>query len=576
MAGQKQATRKPPGSANEPRSVEMSAREAERRARERAEAVAGQLARLEAVTAALSATLTPVEVGRVVLECGRDTLAARRGSLWWEGEGHALNMLASIEPARNEAAPEQSSGGGGDIAAQAWRAAEVVWPEAGERPANGRSGAPGETAWTAVPLFVRGRVMGALAFSLAQERRLSPEDKSFALALGQQCAHALERARLYESQRALRAAAEESAALARRTLRERDESTAVLDALFATAPVGLAVLDRELRFVRINPALAQMNGSPPDRHFGRTLWEVVPGVASEALIGQLKSVMDSCQPLLDQAVEGETPAAPGQQRHWLGSWFPVSVAGKVIGVGLLVREVTQQRQAEEFQRQLLGIVGHDLRSPLLAITCSASILQHRPLHERDARAVGRIHHAANRIDGIIGALTDYSQVRVGRGIPLHLAPADLAEIGRSVAEEVEAGHPGRVVSCVVVGDVRGEWDAGRLGQVLANLAANALKYGADGTPVRVECRGEDGHVVVEVHNDGEPIPADFMPHLFQAFRRSDQASVGGKTGLGLGLFIARQIVLAHGGSLEARSSEDEGTVFTLRLPRRAPPANGSR
>ncbi len=383
------------------------------------------------------------------------------------------------------------------------------------------------------------------------------------------------RRRAQAAERRMRAAAEESATLARQTLRERDESMAVLDALFATAPVGLAVLDRELRFVRVNQALAEINGLPPEQHLGRALWEVVPGVASDALVRQLESVMDTCQPLLDQEVEGDTPAFPGQPRHWLGSWFPVSVAGRVIGVGLLAHEVTRQRQAEEFQRQLLGIVGHDLRSPLLAITSSAFALRGAGLGDREMRAVTRILSAADRMTGIIRALTDYSQVRVGQGIPLHRAPADLSEIARSVAEEVEAGHPGRTVECESRGDMHGEWDSARIAEILANLLGNALKYGAEGVPVRMRCRGEDESVVVEVCNEGPPIPPDFVPRLFEPFRRGVQAE-GGKPGLGLGLFIASQIALAHGGSLEARSSEVEGTVFTLRLPRRTPPANESR
>ncbi len=379
------------------------------------------------------------------------------------------------------------------------------------------------------------------------------------------------RRRTQEAERRAREEAEGRAVLVRRMLRERDESMAVLDALFATAPVGLAVLDRQLRFLRINPALTEISGLPAERHLGRALWEVLPAIAQEGLVRQLTAVMETGQPLLDQIMEGETPAAPGRPCHCLGSWFPVSVAGKVIGVGMLVRDVTEQRQAEEFQRQVLGIVGHDLRSPLLAITASASILQHRQLDDREARAVARILHAASRMEGIIGALADYTQVRIGHGIPLRVVAADLADTCRFVVEEAEAGHSGRIVTCRIEGDLRGEWDAARLGEVLANLVTNALKYGAEGAPVRVECRGEGESVVVAVHNAGPPIAPDFLPQLFQPFRRSAEAKKSGKKGLGLGLFIAREIALAHGGTLEARSNAVEGTVFTLRLPRKAQP-----
>jgi phosphoserine phosphatase RsbU/P len=102
--------------------------------------------------------------------------------------------------------------------------------------------------------------------------------------------------------------------------------------------------------------------------------------------------------------------------------------------------------------------------------------------------------------------------------------------------------------------------------VLANLLGNALSYSPAATPVRVTWRGEEGALAVEVANQGPPIPPELMPHLFEPFRRGPGTQAG-KKGLGLGLFIARQIVLAHGGSIEARSSASEGTVFTVRLPR---------
>jgi signal transduction histidine kinase len=248
----------------------------------------------------------------------------------------------------------------------------------------------------------------------------------------------------------------------------------------------------------------------------------------------------------------------------------VVVNDQVIGVGVLVREVTEQKQAEEFQQQLLGIVGHDLRSPLLAITSSATLLkQGQALADREGRAVARILSAASRMEGIIRALADYTRVQVGRGIPLEVQRVNLETICSAVVEEAEAGHPGRAIRCDCPALGEGEWDPDRLGQVLANLLDNALKYGPASAPVSVTCRREGEAAVVEVANPGPPIPADYLPHLFAPFRRGPGATVVAR-GLGLGLFIARQIVLAHGGTIEARSTAPEGTVFTVRLPLRPP------
>lgn len=389
-------------------------------------------------------------------------------------------------------------------------------------------------------------------------------------------ARAGEPTRLGEERRRLRAAAEVAAhererlvADLRRTLRERDESAAVLDAFFDNAPVGLALVDPQLRIVRVNPALAAMNGLTVAQHLGRTVPEVLPGLPVEELARGVAHILATRQPLTDVEVEGQTPPVPGERQRFVESWYPVAVGERVIGVGALVRDVTAERRAAEFQRQVLAVVGHDLRSPLLAITASVAMLLHgEPLPDRSARAVRRILSAATRIDGIARALADYARVQVGRGIPLERRPVDFREVAREVAAEVEAAHPGRTVRCRVPEPEPGEWDPDRLGQVVANLLGNALEHGTPDGPVALACGGDRGTLVFEVSNRGPPIPSEFRPLLFEPFRRGPGAERNGR-GLGLGLFIARQIVLAHGGALEVRSDEAQGTAFTVRLPRRA-------
>jgi phosphoserine phosphatase RsbU/P len=258
-------------------------------------------------------------------------------------------------------------------------------------------------------------------------------------------------------------------------------------------------------------------------------------------------------------------------RFFLASWFPVAVAERLIGVGLLLRDVTEQRRAEQSQRHLLGVVGHDLRSPLMAITASAELMQSSPLDDRAARSVGRILRAAHRIDGIIRALVDYTLVQVGSGIPLHRRSTDLSAVVLAVAEEAEAAHPGRTVTVVAPAQVRGEWAPDRLGQALANLLGNALQYGQEDLAVRVICRTEGAAGILEVTNEGPPIPGELVPHLFEPFRRGSDERSQRRKGLGLGLFIAQQIVHAHGGRIEVRSEAPAGTTFTVRIPVGAPP-----
>jgi PAS domain S-box-containing protein len=557
-----------------------------------AERFAERLAWLQDVTAALSASATEADVARSVFEKGLQIVGASGGSLSFpSGDDlvHVAHAFGSL--ARRGGAPAVHPEALRVPLAEAFRSQAPVWIGSAEAlvARYPRLVEPGkalsEGAWAAVPLTVQGRPLGVLGVAFAGVHAFEAEERAFVVALAQLAAQAIERARLFEVQKHLRAQAEQAAdereslvKELRRTLRERDESMALLDALFENAPVGLGLLDREMRYVRVNAQLAAMNGAPPDQHAGRTLWEVASATsgesrreAAEPLLRDFQAVLDTRMPVLDRPVEGIT--RPGPPRSFLLSWYPVLVGDRLIGVGTLVRDVTEQRRAEQFQRQLLGVVGHDLRSPLMAITASAELLQSGPLGEREARSAGRILRAAHRIDGIIRALVDFTMVQVGSGIPLHRQPTDLVPVARTVAEETEAAHPGRVVRVEGVDSLAGSWDPDRVGQALANLVGNAVQYSPEGSPVVVRC-GEAGgearsEARLEVRNAGEPIPAELLPRLFEPFQRGSDERTQRRKGLGLGLYIAREIALAHAGRIEVRSSAGEGTCVALCLPRAA-------
>jgi PAS domain S-box-containing protein len=388
-----------------------------------------------------------------------------------------------------------------------------------------------------------------------QSRRISAAGRKLLATVAAQCGQAMERARLYETEQVLRAEAERYAAL--------------LDAILGDAPIGVGVVDRELRFVQVNPLLAEMNGIAPEAHLGKTPRELLPGIVGvEEIERDLRRVLETGTPQLEVAVSGETAAAPGKLRHFLESWYPVRAGPEVAGIGVLVREVTAEREAEEFQRHVLGVVGHDLRSPLSAVvTATKLLLAKKDLEDREQRLLGRALAGAERMDRIIRVLLDYARVRGGRGLPLHRRPTDLGAICHAVCDELGSLHPAREVVRHDEGDGTGEWDPDRIGQVIANLLGNALDYSPAATPVEVSWRGEEASVTVEVANHGQPIPADVLSRLFEPFRRGERERPGGRDGLGLGLFIARAIVHAHGGRIECRSSEGEGTMFRVVLPR---------
>lgn len=226
----------------------------------------------------------------------------------------------------------------------------------------------------------------------------------------------------------------------------------------------------------------------------------------------------------------------------------------------------QAQATADFGDQMIAVISHDLRNPLSAILASTQLLfRYGQMSDGQRRAVQRIANSGERMVRMIGELLDFTRGRLGGGIPVQPEPMDLTEACRRVIDEMQVAHPGRPLALRVVGDSRGEWDPGRIAQVVSNLLGNAIQHGHEGTPVQVELRGLPDTVELDVSNRGAPIPPDVMSKLFQPFSRgaADPASKS----LGLGLYIVKEVVDAHGGRIDVRSTEADGTTFTVRLPR---------
>ena len=226
-----------------------------------------------------------------------------------------------------------------------------------------------------------------------------------------------------------------------------------------------------------------------------------------------------------------------------------------------------ERAAGELREQFIAVLGHDLRNPLAAIAMGATMLQ-RKSHDPAAVATTaqRIERSAKRMSGLINDVLDFARGRLGSGIGVEFA--ETTTLGHSlegVVAELREAHPDRqVVSDIAVDGIL-RCDPERIQQLLSNLLANALSHGLASAPVRVGARLEGEAVVIEVHNEGEPIPADRLDKVFAPFWRQTAA----REGLGLGLYICSQITRSHGGRLAVSSSAAGGTTFAARLPIRA-------
>ena len=222
------------------------------------------------------------------------------------------------------------------------------------------------------------------------------------------------------------------------------------------------------------------------------------------------------------------------------------------------------------RERLIGIIGHDLRTPLNAMTMAGSIMLARgDLGDPDRRLALRIVESGKRVARMLEQLTDFTRARLGETTIMQRTLTDLGELCGSIADEQRVGCDVEIRDNAT-GDVRGYWDADRLSAVLANLVGNAVRYARDGTPVTLETYGDDRTVTTEVTNQGVTIPPELLPDLFEPFRRGQHNERRRAGHLGLGLYIACEIARAHGGSIEVHSALGI-TRFILRLPR-TPPA----
>lgn len=233
------------------------------------------------------------------------------------------------------------------------------------------------------------------------------------------------------------------------------------------------------------------------------------------------------------------------------------------------------RNATDSRNLLLGVLGHDLRAPLGVVHTTANYLLHTDkLDGTQSKAVARVLTAAERMKAMVNDILDFTQTSLGVLLPVSRAPADMGEIAENIVAEVCTVHPHSRIAVLREGDLIGNWDAMRIGQMLSNLVSNAVQHGERGKPVTVRLSGDGDAVSVQVHNEGPPIAAEAQKTLFTPLRHASEGGgadrLTGSSGLGLGLYITREIALAHGGSIHV-SSNEQGTTFCAILPRKADP-----
>jgi signal transduction histidine kinase len=333
----------------------------------------------------------------------------------------------------------------------------------------------------------------------------------------------------------------------------------LLSAFLQQIPGGIVVFDHQGRPLLHNTAFTQIVGAVP---------------------GRVQDLALECDPV-GRALRGEVVAgeeeqlagADGQRHPVRVSALPWPTGAETAGGILLIVAAAAPRlpDVDGGAREILGVVGHDLRNPLAAVRMTAQLLgkSDEMTGERRVTLARRLLTSSARMDAIVRSLLDYARAAAGAVVRLQREPVDLAELADRVIEEQELAHQGRSAERRWSGDTRGTWDPDRLEQVVAHLVSNAFRHGAESPKPVVTIDGTSpDEVKLAVENQGPAIPPELLARAFQPFSIGPRPPGTPRRSIGLGLFVVHEMVTAHGGSVSGDSSA-EGTRFEVVLPRTA-------
>lgn len=348
-----------------------------------------------------------------------------------------------------------------------------------------------------------------------------------------------------------------------------------LAGIVASAMDAIITVDGNQRIVVFNAAAERMFRCPTAEAIGGPLDRFIPerfraahadDVRRFGETGTTSRAMGALRPLAALRTDGEE--------------FPIEATisqaqtnGQKL-FNVIIRDISERQALERMQREFIAMAGHELRNPLTAIRGAAQLMQRRGVYSE--RRVETIVNQTRRLERLVDDLLDISRLEAGR-LELRPARVDLAQLVHASAEQVRAISPAHVVRVEVApGPIEGWWDPDRLGQVLQNLLMNAVKYSPDGGEVLVRLETQDSEVRLSISDRGVGIPAEALSRLFDRFYRAENAAAGSQQGFGLGLYIARSLVEAHGGRIWAESAgPGQGSTFTVALPRTGVTGQGS-
>lgn len=338
------------------------------------------------------------------------------------------------------------------------------------------------------------------------------------------------------------------------------------DALVSLAD-GLTLFDETGRLALLNPRAQELFGVDVDKWTGKAATELFSFLAKNSAVGHLLAERFERQ----SSHAAEMPRLEftlrfPHERMIEAKWFALHDTG---AYGILWRDVTQDKEAEQIKNQLLSTVSHELRTPLASIKGFATTLLRQDVRwdeatQRDFLRI--IEEESNRLEELIDNLLDMSQVEAG-ALRIHREPVQIRRLVREAVETAQRTTETHWFVMDLPAELPRVWaDPRRMRQVLNNLLENAIKYAPEGGQITVTCEMDENNVLVSIADQGQGIPGEYLDRIFDRFFQVDGASTRKTGGSGLGLAIAKGILEAHGGTIWAESNAGQGSVLRFTLP----------
>ncbi len=576
----------------------------------------GVAERLLKITSAFADAVTTAEVFEAVVDHVGAAVGASTTALWLtDDDGRVARLARSIGYSAASAQAFEVlllDGGMATPVTDAIRRGEPIWiasqaallrayPHLASAVTAGRS-----YRISCLPLVSNGRTRGALGLTIEEERETTEEERSFLLLVARYASQAIERLRMFEAEHRLRAEADAAAA-------RMSELSHASQQLYRFAHTAVSAEQVEEVFEAALDAIEGALGTDraaillfdDDGVMRFRAWRGLSDAYRRAVEGHSPWPRDATAPqavlVPDVALDPSLAAyAPLFRDERIGSlaFIPLVTRGRLLGkfmvyyrrphaystgelelasaLGNHLASITSRfaavaelEQTIRYNELFAGVLAHDLRNPLGAIMTAAQLVLMRLEGEgdRNAKPLSRILASGQRMSRMIDQLLDFTRARAGGGIEVQPRETNLADLCSQAVGELELVYPDRKIWCDIAGDQGGIWDPDRLLQIISNLVANAGQHARADSDIAIRLDGRSAESIsLEVHNEGA-IPPSLLPGLFDPFRATRHRRDHSR-GLGLGLFIVKELVRAHGGTVDVASSEAAGTTFTIRLPRR--------